>query len=496
MMVEASGAARILVVEDDMIVGRDIEESLRGLGHEVAALVRTGEQAVRAASEYDLDLVLMDVRMPGAFDGVEAARRIAGVQDLPVVYLTAYSDDRTVSRAKETAPFGYLVKPFDRRELKTTVELAIYRHRMEQMLEASRARYRRLFEDDVVARCVSTPEGKILDVNRAFAELLGFDSVDGALDARVPDLYSRSSDREEILRELALGEEIRSHRVDLRRIDGARVPVLLHAHGVREDDGRLREVHASLVDMTRERRLEERLRRAARMEATGRMAGGIAHDFNNLLNAIRGPLELVLEDESLTEEGRADLRGALNACGRAARLVKGLFATGGKSGGSVASAVDLSDLVRMMSQVLNWLAGRHRKLEMRVGGGPFVVRGVAGQIEQVVLNLVLNARDATAPGGRVVMELEAVERSGTMEEAGGGPTPWVRLTVSDEGEGIDEELRERIFDPFYTTKEEGTGLGLAVVYGIVRGHHGEVVVESEPGRGTSFHVYLPRAKPR
>ena len=495
-MVDAGVAARILVAEDDVIVGQDIEESLRGLGYEVAGLVRTGEEAVQAARELAPDLVLMDIRMPGLIDGVEAADRILEHMEVPVVYLTAYSDDSTVTRAKETGPFGYLVKPFDDRELKTSIELAIYRHHTDRLVRESRERYRRLFEDDIAAHYVSTPAGKVLAANQAFAELLGLDEVDEVLDLDARSIYPSESEREEFLERIRKEGKVRSRRSLLVTPDRRTVPILENARGVFDERGRLKEIHGNLVDMTRERMLEEHLRRTARMEAAGRLAGGVAHRFNNILTGIRGRVELVLADEELSEESREDLRSVLESCEQAAETIQGLFATGGGMSPQERRPVDLADLLRDMYDVLSGLLGEERELFLSVGGGSAVVDGDASQLERVLLDLVLNARAALPEGGRVRLRLEGAATAEVVSAAVDEDQPhdWVRLTVSDSGEGMDEAARERIFEPFDTAERIDGGPGLATVYGIVQEHGGDIVVDSEPGGGSTFHVYLPRGQ--
>lgn len=495
MMVEARATARVLVAEDDLIVGRDIGEALEALGYEVAAHVSSGEQAVEAAREMNVDLVLMDIRMPGLLDGIEAAHRIGTESDVPVVYLTAYSDDRTVSRAKETAPFGYLVKPFDQRELKTTVELALYRHRMERMVRESRERYRELFEGDIAGHYVSTPEGKILAANRAFADLVGAGSVDEVLDVGAEAFYPSPAARNQLLHRIRARGTVESRRSTLVRLDGVRIPVLHGARGTTDEHGRLVEIHGSVADLTRERALEERLRRSSRMEAVARLAGGIAHDFRNILTGIRGSVDLVLDGEDLSPEAVEDLKTVLHACDRARSLVQGLLSAKPQSDTELLQGpVDLSATVRAITDVLVRLIDQGRSLRVRIPEQKLLIRGTETQLQQVVMNLVMNAAEALPEeGGEVRVEVDPVP-AGLLDSTTGGDPPdgWVRITVTDTGNGMDEATRERIFDPFYTTKDEGTGLGLAVVYGIVRDHGGEIDVQSDPGRGTTFRVYLPR----
>ena len=266
-------------------------------------------------------------------------------------------------------------------------------------------------------------------------------------------------------------------------------------HGVPlfEEDGRtIREWVGFCVDVTEQRTAEEALRRSEetqrqgqKLEAVGRLAGGIAHDFNNLLTAIRSYSELVLEDEGLAEQHRDDVREIQKASDRAAALVRQLLAFSRRQP-MQASAVELDGVVRDMDAMLRRLIGAEFTLDLRAAAPGARVRGDRAQLEQVVLNLVLNARDAMPEGGTIAVATAL--RDGPDDGA------WVELTVRDTGVGMDAATRARVFEPFFTTKAPGagTGLGLATVYGAVQQAGGEVEVESEPGAGTTFRVRLPR----
>lgn len=496
MTIEVPVGARVVVAEDDAIVAADLRESLEGMGYEVPAVVGSGKDAVEAARAHTPDVVLMDVRMPGTMDGVEAARRISDELTIPVVYLSGYSDDVTVARAKQTHPFGYLVKPFDPRELKTAVEIAVYRHHAERMVEESRERYRRLFHHDIAGNFVTTPDGKILNCNQAFARILGCDTVDECLGTDAEEFYPEGGAREEFVQQVRTAGEVRNRRGTLIRKDGEPVRVLENARGEFDERGRLSEIHGHLVDVTREERVQEQLRLSSRMEAVGRLAAGVAHDFNNFLTAIRGAIELTVGNEALDDESRNDLKGALRTCDRAAGIVKQLLTAAGQ-GETTRRLLDVSGLVSEMGGMLERLMGERAVLEFEASEGPIWVHGNPSKLEQVVLNLVVNARDALEEQGsgtiRVAVDIVSPDRSPRDDGKAGRRA---LLSVSDDGQGMTEEVRQRIFDPFYTTKGpgRGTGLGLASTFGIVRDHGGWIDVESEPGEGSTFKVYLPLAE--
>jgi nitrogen-specific signal transduction histidine kinase len=241
------------------------------------------------------------------------------------------------------------------------------------------------------------------------------------------------------------------------------------------------------------KQLEEQLRHAQKMEAVGRLAGGVAHDFNNILTGITGYVELVLA-EVQSEQARRDLVQIRQFSDRAAGLTHQLLAFSRRQPLQV-STVDLNRLVKSTTAMIERLIGEDVALQLHAGEELASIRADSGQIEQVLMNLAVNSRDAMPDGGSLIIETDNVQLD---EGYAGGhtavvPGDYVRLTVTDTGVGMDAESQARIFEPFFTTKEQGkgTGLGLSTVYGIIKQHGGNIWVYSEPGNGTCFKIYLP-----
>ncbi len=250
-------------------------------------------------------------------------------------------------------------------------------------------------------------------------------------------------------------------------------------------------------EITERKRAEDALRQAAKMEAVGRLAGGVAHDFNNLLTAVTGYSELLLERVDPKDPLRHFLEEIKKAGERAATLTKQLLAFSRRQV-IQPKAVDLNTLVTTLVKMLQRLIGEDILLHTTLAPSLGLVYVDAGQFEQVIMNLAVNARDAMPEGGTLTIETTNVERAapGPSEESPDPPAPAVRLTVRDSGQGMDAETCARIFEPFFTTKEvgQGTGLGLAMVYGIVTQSGGTIAVESTPGQGTTFAITLPRSE--
>jgi len=250
-----------------------------------------------------------------------------------------------------------------------------------------------------------------------------------------------------------------------------------------------------IVDITERKQLEVQLQQSRRMEAVGRLAGGVAHDFNNLLTIIKGYTELALNRTGMRAELRADIERIEDASERAATLVRQLLAFGRKQV-LQPKALDLNDIVLGLDKLLRRLMGADIEMKTFVGDDVGTVKADPGQIEQVIMNLVVNARDAMPNGGLLTIETANVDLDSTYarDHATVRPGHYVMLAVTDTGVGMDTETSSHIFEPFYTTKggASGTGLGLATVYGIVKQSGGYIWVYSEPGKGSSFKVYLPR----
>ncbi|PYR39666.1 MAG: hypothetical protein DMF93_13340, partial [Acidobacteria bacterium] len=249
-------------------------------------------------------------------------------------------------------------------------------------------------------------------------------------------------------------------------------------------------------DITERRALEEQLRQSQKLEAIGRLAGGVAHDFNNILMSIMGAADLLLMQLAPGDAARDEAMEVKQSVDRGAGLTRQLLAFSRRQA-TRSRRFALADVVRGMDTMLRRLIGPEIDFEIVVPARPLVVVADSGQIEQCVMNLVVNARDAMPDGGRVTVRLDEVElgEDGTPAFADSRPGHYARLSVADTGTGMDEATRAKLFEPFFTTKEQGkgTGLGLSIVYGIVKQSGGYITVTSEPGRGSTFFIYLPIA---
>jgi len=370
--------------------------------------------------------------------------------------------------------------------------------RAEQALRRSEASYRGLVEHAAYGIYRATADGKFLMVNPALFTMLGYPSAEDVLQLDISrGAYVDPAARVRILERCEqFGSAI--EEVAWRRRDGSTITVRLNGRPVRGPDGALECFEFIVDDVTEQRALEERLRQTQKMEAVGRLAGGIAHDFNNLLTAILGSVDFLRRALGPEHPEHAETEEIQKAAVRAADLTRQLLAFS-RQQVLAPKVLELDALVTNLEKMLGRLIGEDVELRFAPKAARAAVRADPGQLEQVIVNLVVNARDAMPRGGKLTIETATVDLDATYAWEHGTVEPgrYVMLAVTDTGVGIDRAARARLFEPFFTTKEfgKGTGLGLATVYGIVKQSGGYIWVYSEPGQGATFKVYLPRVEP-
>ncbi len=614
--------AQILIVEDDALVAMDTKQRLENLGYAVSATVSTGEEAIERAEKNAADLALMDVRLQGEMDGVEAANQIRARFNIPVVYLTAHADEEVLERAKLTEPFGYVIKPFEDRELNCTIQMALYKHKSDEALRESEERYRSLVEttsdwvwemdqngvytyaspkvrdllgyepEEVVGKTpfdfMSPDEtegiarflGDAAKFRKPIAELettnlhkdgqhviietsgvpivdeeenfLGYRGIDRDITRRkraqedlllFRRLVNQSNDavyvidpetsrfldvndkacaslgyqREELLKigvtdiEAVIPDNFlwKEHVAEVRnqehiilegehkRKDGSTFPVEISTNHATEGEREYmiavaRDISERKRADEEKKKLEAQLKQAEKMEAIGTLAGGIAHDFNNLLMGVQGNVSLMRFDMD-SEHPHYDMLKTIEGQVRSGATLTRQLLGYARKGQYEVKPINLNEVIEQTSPTF----GRTRKdtrIHLELAEDLNAMEADQGQMEQVLLNLYVNASDAMPGGGDLFLKTANVTHEDIKgKQYDAKPGNYVLLTVTDTGTGMDEETKARIFDPFFTTKEmgRGTGLGMASTYGIVKGHAGYIEVESEKGKGTTFSIYLP-----
>jgi two-component system cell cycle sensor histidine kinase/response regulator CckA len=376
---------------------------------------------------------------------------------------------------------------------------AIEYKRNEEALRRSEARYRSLVQSAVYGIYRSSLEGRFFDVNPALITMLGYDSAEEvlALDPKL-DVFVDPSEQMRVMAEFRRGACLDNVEVRWKRKDGSAITVRLSGRVVNNPEETAEVVEIIAEDITERRVLENQFRQAQKMEAVGRLAGGVAHDFNNLLMVISGYAEVLLEHTRKNDPLYPKIEAIHQATDRATTLTRQLLAFSRKQLLEL-KVVDLNIIVEDIKRLLRPLIGENIELQTQLAPDLGRTRADAGQIEQVLMNLVVNSKDAMPNGGKITIQSanarlnhEDVRREYSYIH----PGLYVVLSVTDTGEGMDKETQLRIFEPFFTTKEKGkgTGLGLSTVYGIIKQSGGYVLVQSEPGQGTTFRIYLPRVE--
>ena len=453
-------------------------------------VIRTGEPLLCTPESFEGLRAKGEVELIGApsLDWLGIPLKANG-ETFGVLVLQSYSENvRYCEKDKEILTF-----------VSQQMSSAIEHKRNEEALRRSESRYRSLVQSAVYGIYCCDREGRFLDANPALITMLGYGSADEVLDLDPKSaIFVDAEERMRLVKEFQQNKQVNNIEVRWKRKDNTPITVRLSGCLVSggSDSGGVAEMIAE--DVTERRVLENQFRQAQKMEAVGRLAGGVAHDFNNLLMVISGYTEVLLENTEHHDNRYPKMEAIHQATERAAALTRQLLAFSRKQLLEL-KVVDVNLIVGDMERLLRPLIGENIELHTRLAKDLGRTRADAGQIEQVIMNLVVNSKDAMPDGGKITIQTGNVclrNEDLRSEYNYIQPGSYVMLSVSDDGHGMDRETQARIFEPFFTTKEKGkgTGLGLSTVYGIIKQSGGYVLVQSEPGLGTTFKIYLPRVE--
>jgi PAS domain S-box-containing protein len=452
-------------------------------------VLRTGEPLLATPDVFEELVRRGEVEMIGApsLDWLGVPLKM-GAASLGAVVVQSYSASRRFGdQDKEILTF-----------VSQQLASAIEHKRSEEALRSSEARYRSLVDSAVYGIYRSDAEGRLRDANPALIAMLGCESAAEvlALDPE-KDVFLRAEELSRLLREGNTKGKIDNFEVKWKRRDGNILTVRLSGRVVSGGDTGKKFLELIAEDVTDKRVLEDQFRQAQKMEAVGRLAGGVAHDFNNLLMVISGYTEVLLDKLHEGDQLHSKVEAIQQAADRATTLTRQLLAFSRKQLLEL-KVVDVNAIVQDMERLLCPLIGENIDLTTKLEANVGRTRADAGQLEQVIMNLVVNAKDAMPNGGKITIQTANAELDDSYrrEHTYIQPGPYIMLLVSDTGCGMDKETQSRIFEPFFTTKEngKGTGLGLSTVYGIIKQTGGYVFAQSEVGHGTTFRIYLPRVE--
>ncbi len=471
----------VLLVEDNLIDARLVSRFLRGPSEtlECKHVGRLGE-ALEVLKTAQFDVILLDLNLEDSAGYDTFSRILPAARTAAILVLSGSDDEELAIRTVREGAQDYLVKGFfDGRLLLRSIRYAFERKRSEEALRHSEATVRAIFEHSLDGIAITDDRAVCAEANSAAAELVGLfrEKMIGAslFDFGGEDLES------EWRRFLQSGQG--RGRFWIRREDGAKrlADCSFNANIL---PGRHLLV---LRDVTDQQNLEEQLRQSQKMEAVGRLAGGVAHDFNNILGIISGYAEL-MQINATDEAQKARAERVLSAIEKAASLTRQLLAFGRRQVMSP-KLLDISTVIADLSGMVGCMVGGEVQLVLH-GASSGMVHADQGQLEQVILNLAANARDAMPNGGVLTITLQGYTSNAPEQQV--PPGDYILLSVADTGTGMDLDTQSRVFEPFFTTKKTGSGLGLSTVYGIVKQSGGHITVDSEPGVGSTFSIYLPR----
>ncbi len=484
---------KILYVDDDELTRLVMRNIFQGAGYELREAA-TGTEALRLAGERP-DLVILDVNLPD-INGFEVCRRIKAhpaTHAIPVLHLSAkYVTSRDKAQGLEGGADGYLIKPVEPQELLAQVKAMLRVHQAEEQARTVARQWQATFDAISDGVCLLDCGGKVLRCNRAMEPLTGRTQTQilGTL------WFNLFPDESELHQGVTFREVLETQHRETREVALGDRWLQVTTDPMFDDAGALIGAVLILADVSERRRLEDQLRQGQKMQAVGQLAGGIAHDFNNLLTVIQGNVALLLREAAAGSPGLEFLRAIEKASGRAAELVRQLLAYSRRTILWL-KPINLHQAIEEMVTILRRTIDPRITVAVQSAPDLWPVQADPSQIHQVLMNLCLNARDAMPDGGRLALETDNVELGaeaiqGRVEARQG---QFVRLRVRDTGRGIPPAVLPRIFDPFFTTKEpgKGTGLGLALVFGIVKQHRGWIECTSEVNQGTTFTIYFPRS---
>jgi PAS domain S-box-containing protein len=496
-----------LLVEDDDDFATLLRTEL-GLAPDVSIAVeraRTLNDAVRSVRAGPFDAVVLDLGLPDSA-GLDTLEQMqAAAAGVPILVLTGRDDEATAVAAMQAGAQDYLVKgTIDTQLLVRALRYACERAQFRRQLSEREARFRALVDHSHETITLIDTDLVCTYVSRAVASATGYSPEDFV--GRRVDSFAHPDDVPAIRAAIAraIEEPGRARSLEYRFIhrDGSvrfgEVIIVNHLEtpGVWSIVGNHRDVTQRKLAEQALTATQDRLRQAQKMEAIGRLAGGIAHDFNNVLTAIFGYTDLLIDQFGADDPRRHDVVEIRRSAERAAMLTRQLLAFSRKQV-LQQRILDVGEIVSGMQSLITRLLGSDVRLDVVLVPNLWTVRADPGQLEQVVMNLCVNARDAMPDGGvvRIATENRAVGQDEAREHLGLHVGDYVVLTVADTGPGVPAELQQQIFEPFFTTKEQGkgTGLGLSTVYGIVKQSGGGVYVDSAAGTGATFSIYLPRA---
>ena len=488
---------RLMIVDDEAIITMQLGMRLRSMGYDVVGTASSAEESVRMAKDLNPNLILMDIVMPGDgdIDGINAAEIIKDEMDIPIIFLTAYTDDEYIRRAKNVSPFGYIVKPYSDNEVKANIEIAIHKKELERKQKQAGERIRRLFlsvEQNPWMIMIMDTNGNVEFVNDRFSRVTGYESKE-ILGKNISLLKSYEMSPEvykEMWDKIKAGEEWRGE-LFIRRKGGEpyrEFSVILPVKNTYDETG----FFVVVTDCATEhkKREEALILQSERLGAMRVMTAGIAHEFNNIFAVISGNTQLLKDGYKDDEELKSGINSIKRAIDRGTKFIREMREF-------TKVKIDTAEyfhfnIGKLIKQALDFTMPRwkdeaqSRGISYDIDGENIkelpAVFGNPSEIKEVLINIINNALNAMSDGGCLSFNTWRKEDA-------------VFVSISDTGKGMTDDVKNRIFDPFFTTRSpEGTGLGMSAAYSMTIRNGGRISVESEPEKGTTVTIRFGMVK--
>ena len=483
--------SRLMIVDDEAVITTQLEDRLQSMKYDVVGTASSAEESVSMARELCPDLILMDIVMKGKLDGIEAAEIIKNEMDVPIIFLTGYTSDNYIKRAKQVMPFGYIVKPFREEDVRANIEIALYRKDLERKQKQAEERIRRLFlaiEHNPHIIVIMDIDGNFEFINNKFSQTTYYTSNE--IIGKGISLLQSDKETSEVFKEMrdeiASGEEWRGV-LCLRKKDGALCLKYTIAQPVKNISGDIIFSVLILQKVAEREKRRDELLQLEKMNSVRTIVAGIAHEFNNILAVVHGNAEVLEDGFENEKELKKGLHNIKKASDEGAGIVRDMI-TIAQSDKDTSEHL-FFDLKQLIIQAIEAVMPGWKNIayfsEMKYKIDRNGMKRIPGvfcnptELREVFVNIINNALDAMPDGGRISFSTWSNEDT-------------VFVEISDTGMGMSEEVKNRIFDPFFTTsRPERTGLGMGVAYSIITRHGGKIGVESEEGKGTTLTLSLP-----
>ena len=517
---------RLMVVDDEAVITTQLEDRLQSMEYDVVGTASSAEESVSMARELCPDLILMDIVMKGKLDGIDAARTIKADMDIPIIFLTAYAEDKYVERAMEVEPFGYIVKPFRENEIRANIEIALHKKELERNRKQAEERIRRLFlaiEYNPYKIMIIDTGGNIEFVNNKFCQITNYTPKE-VLGKHIRFLKSDEMSYgvdEDMWGKITYGEEWRGE-LCIRKKDGTLDLKYTVALPVKNIKGDMVLFVVVMEETAKRKKRKDILLQSEKLNSIRTMTAGIAHEFNNLFAVISGNVQLLrdsFEDHGELKEGLHTIKKTID---NGAEIIRNMHSFA-KTDRDTSEYV-FCDLRHLIIQAIDFTMPRWKHTAITNDINYHIDReGMKGRLEtlcdptelkEVFIYIIDNALDAMPDGGTITVATRCVrsEELGVESKKENASLPvrqagelrtqnselkgdFVEIIFADTGNGMSEEVKGSIFEPFFTTRRpQRIGLGMSVAHGIIRRHDGKIDVESDVGKGTTVTISIPIAR--